>query len=103
MERQVAVMLQETDVVYTNYRTAANLVFFRTGQLSPSNATTIPYEELDPRNMPKGAYVLVNRGMGEFLRTYYKYEVPEFAAKPPSVWKRRWSDGNADLYLVGGE
>ena len=87
MERKLATSLRETDIVYTDCRTAANLVFFGTGLLSPSDAATIPYEKADQRTIPKGAYVFVNHEMVDFLQKSYGYEGPEFAAKPPSTWR----------------
>jgi hypothetical protein len=116
----VAARLGEADVIYTDYRTAANLVFFRTGLLLPSNATTIAWdkgdqtrlllpsnvptitrEKVDQGKIPTGAYVLVNKDKIDFLKKSYKYETPDFVAKPPSTWKRVWISGNASLYVVG--
>ena len=102
-ERSLAATLRNTDVVYTDYRTAANLVFFRTGALSPSNATTLPFEMVNQQGVPKGAYVLVNHDATEFLRESYKYKSPEFVEKPPSTWEKVWTHGDADLYVVGGK
>jgi 4-amino-4-deoxy-L-arabinose transferase-like glycosyltransferase len=102
VERNVATLLRETDVVYTDYRTAANLVFFRTGTLLPSNATTIAWEKEDRTRIPKGAYVLANRDKTDFLRESYKYEIPDYVARPPSTWESIWTYGNAVLYRVGG-
>jgi 4-amino-4-deoxy-L-arabinose transferase-like glycosyltransferase len=101
VERNVVKRLRQTDVVYTDYRTASNLVFFRNGLLLPSNATTIAWEKEDQRKIPKGAYVLANKNKINFLNKSYKYEIPDFVARPPSTWERVWTYGNADLYLVG--
>jgi hypothetical protein len=103
VERNVAKRLRETDVVYTDYRTAKNLVFFRTGLLLRSNAKTIAWEKEDKRTIPKGAYVLANKNKINFLKKSYKYEIPDFVVRPPSTWERVWTYGNADLYLVGGK
>jgi hypothetical protein len=101
VERNVVKRLRDTDVVYTDYRTARNLVFFRTGLLLPSNATNIAWEKEDQRKIPKGAYVLANNNKINFLNKSYKYKIPDFVAKPPSTWERVWTYSNADLYLVG--
>jgi hypothetical protein len=47
IERIVASKLTASDVVYTDYRTASSLVFFRTGLLVPDTSTTIPYEHVN--------------------------------------------------------
>ncbi len=103
LERSVAARLGEKDVIYTDYHTAATLVFFRTGTLEPSTATTIGWEKADPRAIPAGAYVLVSRDMIEFLTVWRKYDSPAFVARPPATWKKVWSAGNADLYIVDGK
>jgi hypothetical protein len=83
--------------------TAENLVFFRTGLLLPSNATTIAWEKIDVRKIPNGAYVLINKNKIDSLKKNYKYENPDFVTKPPSTWERVWIYGNASLYAVGGK
>ena len=103
VERNLAVRLGWGDVVYTDYRTAANLVFFRTGSFLPSTATTIAWEKVDQRTIQKGTYVFMNKNKTEFLTKSYKYESPEFVARPPSTWQRVWSQDNAELYFVGGK
>ena len=103
VERKVAARLGEADVIYTDYITAANLVYFRTGLLLPSNATTIAWEKVDIGKIPNGAYVLVNKDKTDFLKQSYKYEDPDFATKPPSAWERIWTYGNASLYVVDGK
>ena len=100
VQRNVAARLQSSDVIYTDFRTAADLVFFRTGLLLPSNATTIPWEGVDEKGFPEGAYVLINKENIDFLSTTYKYEIPSFVAKPPSTWRRDRSYSSADLYVI---
>jgi hypothetical protein len=101
LERRVSVRLDKYDIVYTDFRTAANLVFFRTGVLSPSNATTRSWESVNAQQMPNGAYVLFNKSKVKFLSGAYKYAAPSFASEPPPSWKLIWTYDNADLYLVG--
>jgi hypothetical protein len=100
LERDVAARLGEKDVLYTDYRTAATLVFFRTRTLEPSTATTIAWEKLNQRSIPEGAYVLVSRDKIEHLKVWDKYETPGFVTRPPSTWQRVSSEYNADLYFV---
>jgi hypothetical protein len=103
VERNAVTRLRDTDVVYTDFRTARNLVFFRTGLLLPSNATTIAWEKEDLRKIPKGAYVLANKNTTNFLKITYKYKIPDFVASAPLTWEKVWTYRNADLYLVGGK
>ena len=100
VQHEVTALLQASDVIYTDFRTAADLVFLRTGLLLPSNENTIPWENVNEREFPHGAYVLIHKDNTEFLTSAYKYESPVFALRPPSAWKRVGSYGNADLYLV---
>ncbi len=102
VERTLTARLGEGDVIYTDYRTAANLVFFRAGLLVPSTATTIPWEKESEQTIPEGAYVFVNKSMINFLKKTYKYESPEFAARTPAKWERVLSLENGDLYVVRG-
>jgi hypothetical protein len=104
IERNVAARLRKADIVYTDYRTAANLVFFRTGLLLPSDATTIAWEKkVGQGEIPNGAYVFVNKDKTDFLKKSYKYDHPDFVGKPPSTWERVLIYRNASLYLVGGK
>src|SRR5262249_8636299 len=100
VQRDVAARLQSFDVIYTDARTATDLVFFRTGLLLYSNSTTIPWEGIDEKEFPEGAYVLINKANIDFLSALYKYEIPTFVAKPPSTWRRVRSYSSADLYVV---
>lgn len=98
--REVAARVGKTDVIYTDFRTARNLVFFRTGLLAPSTTTTIAYENIDPRDMKLGAYVLIEKNMTDFLHTSYKYEPPGFVNAPPKTWRHVWADGKAILFQI---
>ena len=100
-ERSVSRGLSGNDVVYTDYRTAANLVFFRARMLAGSNESCLPWEKVDVRTLPSGAYVLVNTPMIEFLASDYRYSAPEFALNPPAAWKLVRRYGNASLFVVG--
>jgi len=98
----VAETLQGSDVIYTDFRTAADLVYFRTGRLLDSDVNTIPWENVKENQLPNGAYVLVHRQSIDFLRSASQYEPPRFANAAPPGWKRIKTFVNADLYLVNG-
>ena len=103
VERIVSLKLTQKDVVYTDYRTAGSLVFFRTGSLSSRTDTTIPYEDLIVADMRSGAYVLVDRNMTNFLTKSYGYRSPGFIETPPKTWQDVWKGRNAVLYQVMGQ
>jgi len=96
----VASRLQPSDIIYTDYRTAPDLIFFRTGRLLRSDTNTIRWDNVDPKELPKGAYVLVNWPILDFEKQAYNVKIPAFASNPPSVWTKVQSFDNADLYLV---
>src|SRR5262249_20015411 len=100
VERTVASKLTESDVVYTDYRSASSLVFFRTGLLLPSTSTTIPYEDVGLLDMKRGSYVLIDTNMTNFMTSGYKYQRPAFVESPPETWKKVWADMNAVLYQI---
>jgi 4-amino-4-deoxy-L-arabinose transferase-like glycosyltransferase len=99
-ERQAVAHLRANDVVYSDLSSVADLVFFRTGTLLNSNATTIPWEGVDLRSGPPGSYVFVNRDRIEYLEESYHYRPPPLVEKPPATWKSVSTYGNAELYRV---
>jgi hypothetical protein len=98
--RLVATKVTATDTVYTDYRTARSLVFFRTGLLRPSTSTTIPYENLSLEDLTIGTYVLVDQKKIDFLKKSYKYHPPGFASAPPETWRKIWNDRSASLFYI---
>jgi 4-amino-4-deoxy-L-arabinose transferase-like glycosyltransferase len=98
--------LSASELVYTDYRTAATLVFFRTGLLLPSVElrsrlkNTAAYENLTPDEMQSGAYVLLNKRMTEWLETAYGYEAPNFVKMPPKTWTEVWREGDTALFRI---
>jgi hypothetical protein len=100
VQRSVASRLQPSDIIYTDFRSAPDLIFFRTGRLLSSDTNTIPWDNVDPKELPKGAYVLVNWAILDFMKRAHNLEIPAFASNAPSMWTRVQSFDNADLYLV---
>ena len=103
LERTVARSLGASDLIFSDFRTARNLVFFRTRSLAPSTATTVPFEKKEAAQLPRGAYVLIDKEMIEFMTRSYKYERPTFVEQPPASWKQVWVQGSATLYRIPGE
>jgi len=98
MALDAAMKLSSSDIVYTDYRTAASLVFFRHGLLLRSDWNTVPYENLATSDMHSGAYVLINKPMTEYLAKTFGYSVPEFVNNPPKAWKEVWREYGATLF-----
>jgi hypothetical protein len=100
VQQTVAAMLKPSDIIYTDFRTAADLVFFRTGLLRDSDDRTIPWEGTNENGLSNGGYVLIHRDSIDFLRGAQDYKSPTFASNPPPNWKKIRSFENADLYVV---
>jgi hypothetical protein len=98
--RDVLPKLDESAVVYTDFRTASVLVFLRTGKLAPSNSTTIPYENIPLDSLKTGSLVLVNQDKLNFLTTSYRYKMPALLSNPPKTWKHIWEERNSILFRV---
>jgi hypothetical protein len=98
--RIVAIKIKKNDIVYTDYRTASSLTFFRTRTLSPSNAFTIPYENISVKEIKPGSYVLIDKKKIEFLRKSYNYNSPSWIDTKHIGWTKVWSDMDAVLYRI---
>jgi 4-amino-4-deoxy-L-arabinose transferase-like glycosyltransferase len=98
-ERLVAKRLRPNDVVYTDLVSAANLVFFRTGLLLPSDKTTIAWEAREPSQVSHGDYVFVDRDVTDYIAQESGYK-SRFLEPIPSSWKPVWTSGRATLYVV---
>jgi hypothetical protein len=97
--RAVADKLHKTDIVYTDFRTAYNLVFFRTGTLLPSTETR-PYEHVASEAMEAEAYMLIDKQRTAFLNKAYYYRPPPFVGSPPETWRKVWADEHAILFQI---
>ena len=62
LERDVAARLGEKDVIYTDYRTAATLVFFRTGTLGAVDSNSDCLGEAKPKVNSRGAFMFLCPG-----------------------------------------
>jgi hypothetical protein len=100
-ERMAASKLGANDIIYSDGRSASSLVYFRRHMLAPADETTIAFENVPAGAMKRGAYVLVDREMIQFLVRSYKYKPPAYVDAPPATWRTIWSHGNATLYLIG--
>jgi hypothetical protein len=100
LERLISTKIKSDDIIYTDYKTARSLTFFRTGTLSPCNAKTIPYEDLRSDDIPKGTYVLIDNDLNKFLFKSYNYKFPVWLDRIPSNWVKVWSGMDAVLYKI---
>ena len=98
VEREVAKILRPSDIVYTDYRTAGNLIFFRDGRLASASETTIPWETAKLEEAKSGTYILVNVNKINFLSKNYKYKAPAFVNYAQHSWKKVGGFGRATLY-----
>jgi hypothetical protein len=100
LARDAVGRINPSDLVYTDYRTAATLVFLRTGLLLQSNNNTVPYENIDINSMQSGAYVLINKAKSEFFADAYSYKIPTFVYNPPNAWKEVVREGDGALFRI---
>jgi hypothetical protein len=100
VERRVAARLTNDDIVYSDYRSAATLVFFRSGTILPANSKTLPWENIKQEQIPNGAYVLVDKAKVNLLAKMYGYKTPGFVTQPPPSWETIWNNAEDELYLV---
>ena len=55
IERKMVSLLDEDDVLFTDMRSAGNIIFLRNGVLEERTLTTIPFEEIAPESLPAGS------------------------------------------------
>lgn len=103
VERHVSRALKVADIVYTDHRTAAGLLFFRENRFSGVSDINRSWDRMKVSDFPVGAYVLVNARKLEMLDRVYKHEIPSFAQKPPGSWRKIDSINGATLYKVETE
>jgi hypothetical protein len=98
--RDAASKLDAATTVYTDNRTAAALVFFRSGKILPDDSKNVPFENVAITSMKPGSYVLIDKGRVDFLTASYDYHAPAFVAMPPPSWTKVWADKKVTLYRV---
>ncbi len=98
--RDVLPKLDKSNVVYTDFRTASVLVFLRTGKLSSSNSTTVPYENVPLDTLKPGSLVFINQDKLDFLTLSYGYKIPELVSHPPKTWEHIWGEKRSALFRV---
>lgn len=96
-ERAISRMLAPKDIIYTDSRTASILRFF---WKYPQKNGISDFECMAIEDIPKGAYVLINRGIADSLNSNYGYMLPKFYTDLPNHWVLKWSSGQAELYWV---
>jgi hypothetical protein len=102
MERHFSRVLNITDVIYSDVRTANSLLFFRENRLSGVSDLNRSWGKMNVSDFPVGAYVLIN--VPQLKRSeFYKEEVPSFAWRPPDNWRKVDSVKRATLYKVETE
>jgi len=99
VRRKVASQLRTDDLVFSDYRSASSITFYRFNKLY-SDKRTIPYEGVSAASIPTGAYIFIDKNTTDFLEKSYKYEKMKFEDNPSENWKVIWREGNATLFRV---
>ena len=98
--REISLRLKDSDLVYTDHRSASTLVFLRSGKLLPSDSTTVPYENISLDALRPGSLVFINKDKLEFLAFSYGYKIPALVSNPPKTWVNVWSEKGSALFRV---
>jgi hypothetical protein len=101
IERKMVSLLNEDDVLFTDMRSAGNIIFLRNGVLEERTRTTIPFEEIAPESLPPGAFILINDSMKQFLIEGFQYTPPPYFEATNPEWTLIWEKPQARIYQVG--
>jgi hypothetical protein len=94
-------LLSEDDVLFTDMRSAGNIIYLRNGTLEDRTETTIPFEEIDPGSLPDGCFILVNDSMKALLVEGFQYTPPSYFETTDPNWNLIWEKPQARIYRVG--
>lgn len=101
IERKMVSLLNEDDVLFTDMRSAGNIIFLRNGVLEERTRTTIPFEEIAPESLPPGAFILINDSMKQLLIEGFQYTPPPYFEATNPEWTLIWEKPQARIYQVG--
>ena len=101
IERRMVSLLDEDDVLFTDMRSAGNIIFLRNGLLEERTQTTIPFEEIAPESLPAGAFILINDSMKQLLIEGFQYTPPSYFEAPNPEWTLIWEKPQARIYRIG--
>jgi 4-amino-4-deoxy-L-arabinose transferase-like glycosyltransferase len=97
VERRVARIVSPDALLYTDWWTAFDLLFF---WKYPINKHVVDFIGMGANDIPKGSYVLLNRNVIEQLTHAMHYIKPKFYDNAPDAWLLKWSGNGSALYLV---
>jgi hypothetical protein len=101
MEEKVLSMMPEDALLFTDMRSAGNIIFIREGILESRSDTTIPFEDIDPSTLPPGSYVLLNEQMKQLLMDAFQYTPPAIFDDAHPDWTLIWEKPGVRFYQVG--
>lgn len=100
VERQVSALLRPDATLLTDSRTAMVLRFF---WKYPEFMGTCDFQGMETRDVPDGAYVLINRDRVDFLHSAYGSEPPKYYQEVPTHWQLKWRARRAELYWTSAD
>jgi len=103
--RQIAGLMNPTDMVYTDPLTGKALEFF---WRFPSSTGLVNFEGMRAEDIKPGGFVFVDKHRLDWLKVNvsmwltkdYGYHEPEFSGRAPDSWTRLWRNENGTLYRV---
>ena len=101
IEHKTISLIAEDDVLFTDMRSAGNIIYLREKMLKGSSDTTIPFEEVDLDTLPSGSFILINDSMKELLIEGFQYTPPAFFEETRPEWTLVWEKPRARIYRVG--
>ena len=99
-ERRTIDLIGEDGVLFTDMRSAGNIIYLRDQVLAERTDTTIPFEDVDPADLPAGSFLLVNENMRDLLVEAFQYRPPTYFDGPRPEWTLVWEKRGVRVYRI---
>ena len=101
-EQRALATMSDGDLLFTDMRSAGNLVYLKDGLLQSRSDQIVPFEDVRLEEFPANSLVLVNHQMCQLLVEAFSYRPPALFESIPEGWAPLWSEGPCSLYQVPG-
>ncbi len=100
VQRSVMRIVSPQDIIYSDSQTPMVLNFLWG---YPGNTHFCDLRGLQASQVPRGAYVLLDKKWGAFMNEHYGDVFPDVFHEVPNSWAIRWIGRDGALYFVGGD
>ncbi len=100
VQRSVANMVGPNDIIYSDSQTPMVLNFL---WQYPPHTHFCNLRGLEATQVPRGAYVLLDKKWAAFANSHYGDAFPDVFRQVPDAWSIKWADGDGVLYSVDGD